>query len=71
MKRRLIAMLIALSMIVIATGCGKNYKTGENGEVYNDYVKVKQWTKLEVERVEPVAVKDEEVELAIQSDLQT
>lgn len=64
-------MLVALSMIVVATGCGKNYKVGENGEVYNDYVKVKQWKGLEVEKVEPVAVTDEDVNLSIESDLQT
>lgn len=64
-------MLVALSMIVVATGCGKNYKVGENGEVYNDYIKIKKWKELEVERVDPVEVTDEEVELTIESDLQT
>lgn len=71
MKKRLMAMFVALSMIVVATGCGKNYKVGENGEVYNDYVKINKWKELEVEKVEPVAVKDEDVNLSIESDLQT
>lgn len=71
MKKRLMAMLVALSMIVVATGCGKGYKIGEDGEVYNDYIKIKKWKELEVERVDPVEVTDEDVNLSIESDLQT
>lgn len=65
------ALFVALAMIVVATGCGKSYKVGENGEVYNDYVKINKWKELEVERVEPTAVTDEDVNLSIESDLQT
>lgn len=71
MRKRLLAMFVALSMIFVATGCGKGYKIGENGEVYNDYVKVKKWKELEVERVDPTPVTDEDVKLSIESDLQT
>lgn len=71
MKKRLTAMLVVLCMIVVATGCGKNYKVGKNGEVYNDYIQVNKWKGLEVEKVEAVEVTDEDVELSIESDLQT
>mgnify|MGYP003300131672 CR=1 FL=1 len=71
MKKRIMALFLAMAMIVTATGCGKGYKTGENGEVYNDYVRVKKWKELEVERVDPTPVTDEDVEMSIESDLQT
>lgn len=71
MKKRIMALFVALTMIVVATGCGKGYKIGENGEVYNDYIKIKKWKELEVERVDPIAVTDEDVEMSIESDLQT
>ena len=71
MKKRLMAMLVVLSMIVAAVGCAKGYKIGENGEVYNDYIKIKKWEGLEVEKVEPNPVTDEDVQLSIESDLQT
>lgn len=64
-------MLVALSMIVVATGCGKGYKVGENGEVYNDYIKIKKWKELEVEKVDPIEVTDEDMQMSIDSDLQT
>lgn len=65
------ALLVALAMVVAAVGCGKGYKTGEKGEVYYDYIKIKKWKELEVERIDPVAVKDEDVNASIESDLQT
>ena len=71
MKKRIMALLVALTMVVVAVGCGKGYKVGENGEVYNDYVKIKKWKELEVERVDPIPVTDEDVNLSIESDLQT
>lgn len=71
MKKRIMALLLALTMVVVATACGKGYKVGDKGEVYNDYIKIKKWKELEVEKVEPVAVKDEDINLSIESDLQT
>lgn len=65
------ALFLAMVMVVVATGCGKGYKVGDKGEVYNDYVKIKKWKELEVERVDPTPVKDEDVEMSIESDLQT
>lgn len=65
------ALFLAMAMVVTATGCGKGYKVGENGEVYNDYVKIKQWKELEVERVDPIPVTDEDVNMSIETDLQT
>ena len=71
MKKRIVALFLAMAMVVTATGCGKGYKVGENGEVYNDYVKIKQWKELEVERVDPIPVTDEDVNMSIENDLQT
>ena len=71
MKKRIMALFLAMTMVVAATGCGKGYKIGDKGEVYNDYITVKKWKGLEVERIDPVAVTDEDVQGAIDSDLQT
>lgn len=71
MKKRLTVLLLAFSMVVAMAGCGKDYKTDDKGAVYNDYVKVKQWKKLEVEKVEAVAVSDTDVNASIESDLQS
>lgn len=62
-------MLVAMTMIVMAAGCGKNYKTGENGEVYNDYVKISQWKGFEIEKVEPAEVTEADLQASIESDL--
>ena len=71
MKKRIMALFLALTMIATATGCGRGYKIGDNGEAYNDYITVKKWKELEVEKVEPIAVTDEDVQGAIDSDIQT
>ena len=65
------ALFLAMAMVVVATGCGKGYKVGDKGEVYNDYVKIKKWKELEVERVDPTPVTDEDVNMSIENDLQT
>ncbi len=71
MKKRIMALFLALTVVASATGCGKGYKIGDKGEVYNDYITVKKWKGLEVEKVDPIAVKDEDVQASIDSDLQT
>lgn len=71
MKKRIMALFLALTMVASATGCGKGYKIGDKGEVYNDYITVKKWKGLEVEKVEPIAVTDEDVQASIDSDIQT
>ncbi|MEE0884703.1 MAG: trigger factor [Faecalimonas sp.] len=71
MKKRIMALFLAMAMVVVATGCGKGYKVGDKGEVYNDYVKIKKWKELEVERVDPTPVTDEDVNMSIENDLQT
>ncbi len=71
MKKRLTVLLLALSMVASMAGCGKSYKIDDKGAVYNDYVKVKQWKELEVEKVEPAAVSDADVEASIESDIQS
>lgn len=71
MKKRIMALFLALTVVASATGCGKGYKIGDKGEVYNDYITVKKWKGLEVEKVDPIAVKDEDVQASIDSDIQT
>lgn len=71
MKKRIMALFLAMAMVVTATACGKGYKVGDKGEVYNDYIKIKKWKELEVERVDPTPVTDEDVNMSIESDLQT
>ena len=71
MKKRIMALFLAMAMVVTATACGKGYKVGDKGEVYNDFVKIKKWKELEVERVDPTPVTDEDVNMSIESDLQT
>ncbi len=71
MKKRIMALFLAMAMVVVATGCGKGYKVGDKGEVYNDFIKIKKWKELEVERVDPTPVKDEDINMSIESDLQT
>ena len=71
MKKRIMALFLAMAMVVTATACGKGYKVGDKGEVYNDFIKIKKWKELEVERVDPTPVKDEDINMSIESDLQT
>ena len=71
MKKRIMALFLAMAMVVVATACGRGYKVGDKGEVYNDFVKIKKWKELEVERVDPTPVTDEDVNMSIESDLQT
>lgn len=64
-------VLLVMSMIMAATGCGKNYTVAENGAVYNDYVQVNKWKGLEVERIDPTVVTEEEIDAAIVTDIQS
>lgn len=71
MKKRIMALFLAMAMVVTATACGKGYKVGDKGEVYNDFVKIKKWKELEVERVDPTPITDEDIKMSIESELQT
>lgn len=71
MKKRIMALLMAMTMVIAAVGCGKNYKVGKNGEISNKYVKIKQWKELEVEKVDPTEVTEDDIQSSIDSDLQT
>lgn len=71
MKKRIMALFLAMAMVVVATACGRDYKVGDKGEVYNDFIKIKKWKELEVERVDPTPVTDEDVNMSIETDLQT
>ena len=47
MKKRIMALFLAMAMVVTATACGKGYKVGDKGEVYNDFIKIKKWKELD------------------------
>lgn len=71
MKKRLTTIVAGICAVAILFGCsGKSYKIGENGEVYNDYIKINQYKGLEVEKVDPIEVTDEDIEMSIPSDLE-
>lgn len=62
MKKRLTALVAGISMIALLVGCG---------EISNDQITIKKYKGLEVEKIEVVEVTDEDIELSIESDLQT
>ena len=71
MKKRLMTIIAGICAVAMLGGCsGKSYKVGENGEVYNDSIVINKYKGLEVEKVEPTAVTDEDIEMSIQSDLE-
>ena len=68
MRRRVLAIALALATVLSLIGCGK--ATGKSTEISNDKITIKKYKGLEIE-VEDYAVTDEEVEMSIQSTLQT
>lgn len=63
MKKRVLALIMALSMTAALMGCG-------NGEIANDKIRIKQYKGLEITET-VLEVTDEDVEMSIQSTLQT
>ncbi len=63
MKKRILALVMGLCMTATLVGCG-------NGEIANDKIRIKQYKGLEVENM-AFAVTDEDVDMSIQSTLQT
>lgn len=66
MKKSLVAIGLAVSMMAALVGCG-----GKDVSVSNDKITIKQYKGLEVEKVEAIAVTDADVEASIKSTLQT
>lgn len=57
-------LLVGLCAMSLLAGCGSK-------EISNDKITIKQYKGLEIEKVEVAEVTDEDVELSIESDLQT
>ena len=63
MKKRILALVMGLCMTASLVGCG-------NGEIANDKIRIKQYKGLEVTET-TMPVTDDDVEMSIQSTLQT
>ncbi|MBQ8802384.1 MAG: trigger factor [Tyzzerella sp.] len=63
MKKRILALIMAVSMMAVLTGCG-------NGEVSNDNITITKYKGIEVEEVAPEEVTDEAIESEILYTLQ-
>lgn len=63
MKKRILALVMGLCMTASLVGCG-------NGEIANDKIRIKQYKGLEVTDT-TMKVTDDDVEMSIQSTLQT
>lgn len=66
MKKRLTTIIAGICAVAMLGGCA-----GNAGALSNDNIKIKQYKGLEIEKVEAIEVTDEDVELSIQSDLET
>ena len=67
MKKRLTTIVAGICALALLGGCAG----GAKGAISNDSLTIKQYKGLEVEKVEEIAVTDEDVEMSIQSDLET
>lgn len=66
MKKTLTTIIATICALALLGGCA-----GNSGALSNDNITIKQYKGLEVDKVEAIAVTDEDVELSIQSDLET
>lgn len=66
MKKKLMTIIAGICALTLLGGCA-----GNAGAISNDNITIKQYKGLEVDKVEVIAVTDEDVELSIQSDLET
>lgn len=66
MKKNLITIIAGICAMTLLVGCA-----GNTGTLSNRNIKIKQYKGLEVEKIETIAVTDEDVELSIQSELDT
>ena len=67
MKKKLTTIVAGICALALLGGCAG----GAKGAISNDNLTIKQYKGLEVEKVEEIAVTDEDVEMSIQSDLET
>ena len=66
MKKKLMTIVAGICALALLGGCA-----GNSGALSNDNITIKQYKGLEVDKVEVIEVTDEDVELSIQSDLET
>lgn len=66
MKKKLTTIVAGICALALLGGCAGGAKG-----LSNDNITIKQYKGLEVEIVEPIAVTEEDVEMSIQSDLET
>lgn len=65
MKKKLMTLIAGICALALLGGCAGNVALS------NDNIKIKKYKGLEVDKVEVIAVTDEDVELSIKSDLAT
>lgn len=66
MKKRFVTIVAGICAMALLGGCA-----GSKGALSNDNITIKKYKGLEVDKVETIAVTDEDVEMSIQSDLET
>lgn len=66
MKKKLTTIMAGICAVALLGGCA-----GGAGTLSNDNIKIKKYKGLEIEKMEDLKVTDEDVELSIQSDLET
>ena len=69
MKKRLITLVAGICAVALLGGCAG--KAGTKGTLSNDNITIKQYKGLEIDKVETIAVTDEDIEMSIKSDLET
>ena len=67
MKKKFTTIVAGICALALLGGCAG----GAKGAISNDNITIKQYKGLEVEKVQEIAVTDEDVEMSIQSDLET
>lgn len=67
MKKKLITIIAGVCALALFGGCAGETK----GVLSNDNITIKQYKGLEVDKVDAITVTDEDVEMSIQSDLET
>lgn len=67
MKKKLTTIVAGICALALLGGCAG----GAKGELSNDNITIKQYKGLEVDKVDAITVTDEDVEMSIQSDLET
>lgn len=69
MKKRLITLVAGICAVALLGGCAGG--AGSKATLSNDNLTIKQYKGLEIDKVETIAVTDEDVEMSIKSDLET